>query len=199
MVKSLPLALLVSAGLFSSTAPASAYITYGLTTVNGTQYDLSPFADLSNANLTHANLTGANINFANLTGANLSTATLDYSLLAFADFTRANLVFANLNHAILTFADLPYANLSFANLIGAQLFLTDLTGVNLTFATVSYSNWTDFSTNSGATGLSSYSYNTGLIFYAGPSPVPEPSTYGLIGIGALGLAFAARRRKLKSA
>jgi len=27
--------------------------------------------------------------------------------------------------------------------------------------------------------------------------VPEPSTYGLIGIGALGVAFAARRRKLK--
>ena len=197
MTKSLPLGLLVTAGLLSSTAPASAYITYGLTTVNGTQYDLSPFADLSNANLTHANLTGANINFANLTGANLSTATLDYSLLAFADFTRANLVFANLNHAILTFADLPYANLSFANLIGAQLFLTDLTGVNLTFATVSYSNWTDFSTNSGATGLSSYSYNTRLIFYAGPAPVPEPSTYGLIGIGALGVAFAARRRKVK--
>lgn len=30
-------------------------------------------------------------------------------------------------------------------------------------------------------------------------PVPEPSTYGLVGIGALGVAFAARRRKLKSA
>ena len=29
--------------------------------------------------------------------------------------------------------------------------------------------------------------------------IPEPSTYGLIGIGALGLAFAARRRKLKKA
>jgi len=29
--------------------------------------------------------------------------------------------------------------------------------------------------------------------------VPEPSTYGLIGLGALGLAFAARRRKVKSA
>jgi hypothetical protein len=28
--------------------------------------------------------------------------------------------------------------------------------------------------------------------------VPEPSTYGLIGIGALGLAFAARRRKQKA-
>ncbi len=28
--------------------------------------------------------------------------------------------------------------------------------------------------------------------------IPEPSTYGLIGIGALGVAFAARRRKLKA-
>ena len=28
--------------------------------------------------------------------------------------------------------------------------------------------------------------------------VPEPSTYGLIGIGALGVAFAARRRKQKA-
>jgi len=29
--------------------------------------------------------------------------------------------------------------------------------------------------------------------------VPEPSTYGLIGLGALGVAFAARRRKVKTA
>ncbi len=29
--------------------------------------------------------------------------------------------------------------------------------------------------------------------------VPEPSTYGLIGIGALGVALVARRRKLKTA
>ena len=28
--------------------------------------------------------------------------------------------------------------------------------------------------------------------------IPEPSTYGLIGIGALGVAFAARRRKIKT-
>jgi len=30
------------------------------------------------------------------------------------------------------------------------------------------------------------------------TPVPEPSTYGLFGIGALGVAFAARRKKQKS-
>ena len=45
-------------------------------------------------------------------------------------------------------------------------------------------------------------------FVEGPGPgtfvnfvgenIPEPSTYGLIGIGALGVAFAARRRKIKT-
>ncbi len=34
---------------------------------------------------------------------------------------------------------------------------------------------------------------------AGGGAIPEPSTYGIIGIAALGVAFAARRRKIKSA
>ena len=40
--------------------------------------------------------------------------------------------------------------------------------------------------------------NTGITVGA-TGAIPEPSTYGLIGIGALGVAFAARRRKAKVA
>ena len=39
----------------------------------------------------------------------------------------------------------------------------------------------------------------GTNLWGAPPEVPEPSTYGLIGIGSLGLAFVARRRKLKAA
>ena len=179
MTKSLPLALLVTAGLLSSTATANEWIIYGNTVVNGVTYNLSPGANLSSADLYYANLSFANLSNANLSGAVLSFADLPY---------------ANLSSAVLSDANLSGANLSFANLSNANLSGADLTG-----ATVSYSNWTDFSTNSGASGLGFYSFNTSLINYAGSTPVPEPSTYGLIGVGALGVAFAARRRKLKTA
>jgi hypothetical protein len=162
--KSLPLALLIVAGLLSSTVTANAYINYGSTVVNGTTYNLSP---------------GGYLNGANLSGVNLTNADLSWVGWYNVDLTNANLT-------------------------GANLYFSALTNVNLTGATVSYSNWNDLVNNSGTLSNStfglggSYSYDTSLINYAGPAPVPEPSTYGLIGIGALGLAFAARRKKQKS-
>jgi len=225
--KSTSLALLIAAGLLSSTDSASAYTTYGNTVVNGTNYDLSPFANLTNANLENANLSYAYLRYTNLTNANLYNTNLRFAYLYAADLTNANLTnaylyAANLSNADLTGANLSNANLSNADLTGANLSNANLTNAYLTgailsnanltnayltgayltgdlsYATVSYSNWTDFSNNSGAQGLGSYSYDTSLINYAGSTPVPEPSTYGLIGIGALGVAFAARRKKQKS-
>lgn len=66
------------------------------------------------------------------------------------------------------------------------------------FGTYSFmlNNSWNYPTNYGGTnGLNSAMVAT----FSGASPVPEPSTYGLIGLAALGLAFAARRRKLKTA
>ena len=200
------LALLIAAGLLLSSVTASAATIYGLTTVNGSQYDLSPFADLTDANLSYANLTNADLAEVVLVHADLS-----YAILIGADLNHAILtntadstIITDLTHADLTGATLLYAQLSNANLTNATLIGATLTGTyldnaNLTGATVSYSNWADFLTNSGASGLGSYSYNTSLINYAGNGVIPEPSTYGLIGIGALGVALAARRKKLKTA
>ena len=206
--KSVSLALLISAGILSSTVTASAYTIYGNTVVNGVTYNLSPGANLSYADLHDDNFTGidlsgitTDLSHANLTdafmpGANLSYANLSYANMFFAQVfsTGADLSYANLSNAYLSNAYLFEANLSHAILTNA-----DLSNANLTGATVSYSNWADFSTNSGALGLGSYSFDTSLINYAGSTPVPEPSTYGLIGIAALGVALAARRRKLKTA
>ena len=201
--KTTSMALLIAAGLLLSTAPASAYTTYGNTVVNGTTYDLSPYADLSRANLTDANLSNADLSNAYLYSANLSNAYLYRANLTNANLTGARLTYANLSNATLSYANLRLANLSnanltYANLSYANLYNADLSYANLTGATVSYSNWTDFLTNSGASGLGSYGYNTSLITYANAPAVPEPSTYGLIGLGALGVAFAARRKKQKS-
>jgi len=192
------LALLIAAGLLSSTVTASAFITYGDTLVNGTTYDLSPYANLTGANLYNANLTGAYLYNAKLFFADLSYANLTGAYLINANLTAANLGNANLTGAYLYNANLSYVNLYNANLTNADLSYANLSYTDLTGATVSYSNWADFSTNSGASGLGSYSYNTSLINYANAS-VPEPSTYGLIGIAALGVALAARRKKLKTA
>jgi PEP-CTERM motif len=81
--------------------------------------------------------------------------------------------------------------------------------------TTKYFGWLSYSNNSDGSQIkiiSAYlnptanesvtvgvTHNSGGAVAYGATTVPEPSTYGLIGIAALGVAFAARRRKLKTA
>ena len=48
-------------------------------------------------------------------------------------------------------------------------------------------------------GVGSYNFRVDDLSISFSPAIPEPSTYGLIGVGALGLAIAARRRKSKVA
>ena len=71
-----------------------------------------------------------------------------------------------------------------------------------TVSGISYDNGyaASFLHYTNAAGFNSVTISTPESMYAlGYGTIPEPSTYGLIGIGALGVAFAARRRKLKTA
>ena len=71
-----------------------------------------------------------------------------------------------------------------------------------TVSVISYDNGNaaSFLHYTNAAGFNSVTISTPDSQYAlGYGTIPEPSTYGLIGIGALGVAFAARRRKIKSA
>ena len=85
--------------------------------INGQEYDLAPYANLSNANLSNANLSNADLFNANLFNANLSNANLSN-----ADLSNANLSYADLSNADLSNASLSYANLFNANLSKANLF-----------------------------------------------------------------------------
>jgi uncharacterized protein YjbI with pentapeptide repeats len=161
--------------------------------VNG--YEIAPnanlnFANLNNANLANANLAGATLQFAQLSHTNFTNSNLTNS-----NFYHANATYANFTNAIIdNYSAFGYADLTGANFTGAVFNNSYFNGADITGITVSYSNWNDFVLNSGARQLDSSYQNT--INYAGPAPVvPEPSTYGLIGIGALGVAFASRRKQ----
>ncbi len=73
---------------------------------------------------------------------------------------------------------------------GSTTINTNQSGLKISYTNNKiYLNWEGVSVNHGQKIV--YNYTV--------SSVPEPSTYGLIGLAALGLAFAARRRKLKTA
>jgi hypothetical protein len=83
-----------------------------LKTINNKEYEIKPFANLSEANLYganlfRANLSGANLFRADLTGANLSEANLYRANLSEANLSEANLYRVDLTGADLTGADLP--------------------------------------------------------------------------------------------
>ena len=117
------------------------------------EFDISPGANLCNANLSDANLRGANLPYSNLSGANLCNANLsdadlhDANLsganLSDADLSGANLYCANLFRAGLRGADLSGANLQVANLSDADLRDADLSGVDLRGANLDDANLKD--------------------------------------------------------
>ena len=104
--------------------------------INGTDYTITPEADLSGADLSRAYLSGEDLSRAYLcravfTGANLTGANLFRACLCRANLTGANLTGANLTSANLTGVDLTAVNLTRANLTGANLTGAYLTGAKL--------------------------------------------------------------------
>ena len=180
------------------------------------------YANLNHANLSTSYLARSSMISTNFTGANLQGSDLAQSNLSGAMFRGANLsrltstsARTSFYYSVLTGANLTMANLNGAyfyrsnltntNLLGVSLIDTDLRYADLTGAKLWYTDMTDFTTNSGA-NIGTYQYDPALIQWmktAGAGdytlPLPEPSTYGLIGIAALGVALAARRRKAKTA
>ena len=82
--------------------------------------------------------------------------------------------------------------------IASGTILSSLTSGGFSNAFLNYSNISGFDSIRVSASGNPYVIGYGTNVPAS-APVPEPSTYGLIGIGALGLAFVARRRKLKTA
>jgi PEP-CTERM motif len=79
-----------------------------------------------------------------------------------------------------------WGGLNYYQFINGLEFDTSANGVNI-FQYGSTSNYYAMNWTRNDSGSSGVTFS--------PAVVPEPSTYGLIGIGALGVAFAARRRK----
>ncbi len=170
-------------------------------------------ATFNGANLSGADLTGTNLGFSSFVNANLQNTVLDATFMWDTDFSGANLqsssfsgvwgtglVFTSSTNLLnVNFSNSFIYNTSFTgiNLTGVNFSGTDLSGTDFTGATLAYANRAAFEATSGAVLAEAVGLDAAI--YSGNTPVPEPSTYGLIGIGALAVAIAARRRKLKTA
>ena len=93
------------------------------------------------------------------------------------------------------------AGLAYSSTVN-QIVLSDPTWLAPTFGVTS-SNSVNFTTNTVVNNLSgftggSYSYNAGTPSVALASAVPEPSTYALLAVGAVGLFLSFRRRKVQA-
>lgn len=88
------------------------------------------------------------------------------------------------------------SNGSFNNLSSINLASLGLSSLDGTGSATSTGSLRVGFLNQAGSGGGQPSLNTANFNY---NSVPEPSTYGLMGLAALGVAFAARRRKLKTA
>jgi len=93
------------------------------------------------------------------------------------------------------------AGLAYSSTVN-QIVLSDPTWLAPTFGATS-STSVNFTTNTVVNNLSgftggSYSYNAGTPLVALASAVPEPSTYALLAVGAVGLFLSFRRRKVQA-
>ena len=193
------LTLIVAAGLTSFAANAKAAVIYSDTPIN-------------NQNVAGAYITVLGFNsFINLgayPGYNDSFSSPGAAYLGWGSSdTHANFVSAQLNESIGSttsglndFLSLGYNGNQYVGFSFNNNGTTNYGWLALSVSGVGqYPENDNFMSNTSVNITSAAYENTGLSIKAGQttSAVPEPSTYGLIGIGALGVAFAARRRKLK--
>lgn len=217
MVKSLPLALLIAVGLLSSTLTSKASDMRWSFDALGSDFSLSgTITGTALGNGSYKTVSGSGTFGAGLfsgTEANLFTFTtpLD-NYVGYDGLTHGIYITAGLwklaaqegefgtGQALYPYAPsvLDYVGFAFSFTRAGQpatIFLWNDTANYKAYVMDDFNN-----VEQGSSNLTNYWAQGGETIsftLTNPTTVPEPSTYGLIGIAALGVAFVARRRKIK--